>query len=480
MARNSNSGWSRPWAAFFALVILLGGVAVSLGFGVRLRGALERNADQRITTASANVQVTVGNELARYADSVRLAAAAMTALPEPTRTGFDQVTAAVARQELTAVQAVTFVVPATPDTVGQVGPVWRARGARGLRPQAIMGVPQHLFTVFSRGLGGAKAPPVGVDQGAAQAEVDVARLARTGKDVAVSDAYVRLADAALPQPGRQLSFDVVAPVYNGERTVVGFVVLNVIGNAFVSTTLFRAAGDLLDAQLLTRSGDGSLAEVAAVVQQGGGGSEFRRTQNFEAGQRQWTLRTSAGYRTLLPNAGRTDMVVVVAGSALAVMFGTLMYLQMSATKRADEEVALEVAEQLAEYEENEGTQRLRRSLVAQEALVDELLAPAATAHADEVDLGALVAGIAGHAEGAAEITVAELPVVRADAALLRLVVDALLADALHRTPADALPRITVGTDPAAPPGRVRLVVDAAGTVAGCTLTTVPQMASNPS
>ncbi len=40
------------------------------------------------------------------------------------------------------------------------------------------------------------------------------------------------------------------------------------------------------------------------------------------------------------------MAVLLAGSVLSVMFGTLMYLQMSATARADQEIELEVAERL--------------------------------------------------------------------------------------------------------------------------------------
>ena len=510
MARNSNSGWSRPWAAFFALVIILGGVAVSLGFGVRLRSALERNADKRITTTSATVQTAVADELSRYADSVRLAAAALSALPAPTRDGFDEITAALAAQDLTAVRAITFVVPAAPDEVDQVRPYWRDLGAEGLRPQAVQGLQQHLFTVYARGLGKQKAPPIGVDQGVAQAEVDVARLARTGKDVAISDAYVRLADTTLPPVQQRLSFDVVAPVYGAGKTVAGFMVLNVVGAEFISTTLYRAAGDLLDAQLLTRSGTGGLAEVAAVIRQGQNGTQFRRTSNFEAGQRQWTLRTSASYQTLLPNAGRTDVVVVVAGSALAVMFGTLMYLQMSATKRTDQEIELEVAERIEEFEATGEPARRQRSLVAQEALVTRLLSAAAAASTAEVDLRALVdqavaaaqtagpedrtdAGPAEKAEAgpegeteeqqAAVITVGDLPAVRTNAALLRFLVDTMLADALRRTPDGEAPQVAITAEPG--PDTVRLLVDSSGTTVGCTLpaaarSAIEQMAANPS
>jgi hypothetical protein len=477
VARNSNSGWSRPWAAFFALVIILGGVAVSLGFGVRLRSALERNANTRVTTTSTILQTTVTDELSRYADSVRLAAAALSAQAEPTRAGFEEITAAVAAQELTAVRAITFIVSAAPDEVDAVGPYWRQRGARGLRPEPVNGLQQHLFTVFSRGLNKLPAPPLGADQGAAQSAVDVAKLAETGKDVAISDAYFRLADAKLPQLQKQLSFDVVAPVYGPRDEPAGFLVLNVVGSDFISSTLARAAGDLLNVQLLTRSGSGDLAEVAAIIRPGTGGPQFRRTQNFEAGQRQWTLRTSADYRTLLPNAGRTDMVVVVAGSALAVMFGSLMYLQMSATKRVDEEIGLEVAERVEEFEG-----RLRASLTAQESLVSELLGTATAAHATEVDLKALVDEVvaAGDAEVEVAVTVGDLPPVRTDAALLRPLVATMLTDARRRTPPGEDTVITVTADPAAAAGVVRLLVDTGGTVVACTLPAVGQMAVNPS
>ncbi|AGZ44798.1 hypothetical protein [Actinoplanes friuliensis] len=473
MARNSNSGWSRPWAAFFALVIVLGGVAVSLGFGVRLRGALERSAEKRIATTSQSLQGSVTNELGRYSDSVRLAAAALSAQSTPTRGGFDKITTAVAAQDLTAVRSITFVVRATPTTVGEVRPYWRARGAEGLDPQPVEGLQEHLFTVFSRGLGDFERPPIGVDQGAAQAEVDVTKLARTGKDVAISDAYVRLADTKLPKAQQRLSFDVVAPVFGDKQAVAGYLVLNVGGNEFVSTTLFRAAGDLLDAQLLTRSGGGSLAEVAAVVQQSVTRSTFRRTQNFEAGQRQWTLRTSAAYTTLLPNAGRTDMAVVIAGSVLAVMFGSLMYLQMSAAKRTEEEISLEVAERVEAYEKGSDRTRL-------EELVGGLLE---AGQVSEVDLRVVVDDAVATVlpeDTTPEITIGELAAVRADVVLLRHLVGTMVTDAVRRTPDGEEPRISIGLDPEVGPERVRLVIESAGTAVGCTLPAVEQMAANPS
>ena len=120
---------------------------MSLGFGVRLRSALERNADKRITTTSATVQTAVADELSRYADSVRLAAAALSALPAPTRAGFDDITAAVAAQELTAVRAITFVVPAAPDEVDRVRPYWRKLGAQRHRANGGKSV---LSSAYSR------------------------------------------------------------------------------------------------------------------------------------------------------------------------------------------------------------------------------------------------------------------------------------------------------------------------------------------
>jgi hypothetical protein len=78
----------------------------------------------------------------------------------------------------------------------------------------------------------------------------------------------------------------------------------------------------------------------------------RYAQDFTAGFRQWVLRTSTDNRTLLPTAGRTDMVVLLFGSVLSVMFGTLMYLQMSATHRMEIEIGLEVEERLAQPDED--------------------------------------------------------------------------------------------------------------------------------
>ena len=472
--REANSGWSRPWAAFFALIIILGGVAVSLGFGVRLRGALERNAETRVRTTSVSLQGTFAAELARYGDTVRGAAAGLTAVPTPTATAFGVVTAAVDSQELTAVRAITFVVPTTRDGVAAVGPYWRDRGAKGLQPKPAAGLQEHLFPVFGRGLAGNAAPALGVDRGATQAVIDATRLAAAGKDVAVTDAYA--------QP---LFFDVIAPVY-GPKAVIGFVVLTVSATEFVSTILQQAAGTLLDAQLLTRSGTGSLVEVATVLQHGGTDTSVRYLQDFEAGQRQWVLRTSAGYATLLPTAGRTDLVVVLAGSVLAVMFGTLMYLQMSAARRTDQEIALEVAEQVEQFEADSDPGRLRRALAVQEALVTDLLAypmdGAATVHPVDLDLRAAVEEVVAdglHPAGdEPEVAVGDLPLVRADAALLRQVLDTMLAEAVRRAPAHEVAKIEVSADPQALPGRVRLLVESAGTVVVLSLPAAEQMAAN--
>ena len=197
----------------------------------------------------------------------------------------------------------------------------------------------------------------------------------------------------------------------------------------------------------------------------------------------------------MPNAGRTDVVVVVAGSALAVMFGTLMYLQMSATKRTDQEIELEVAERIEEYEATGEPARRQRSLAAQEALVSELLSVAAAASTAEVDLRALVDQVVAAAQDAgpheeadapgeaAVITVGDLPPVRTNAALLRFLVGSMLADALRRTPAGEAAQVAITAEPG--PDTVRLLVDSGGTTVGCTLpagarSAIEQMAANPS
>jgi hypothetical protein len=165
--------------------------------------------------------------------------------------------------------------------------------------------------------------------------------------VAISDAYVLLSDAKLATAKQTLSFDVAAPITDGRGRPSAYVVLSIGGREFIETLLTRAAGSLLDAQLLTRSSSGALTELASVLKTGRG-EDVRYTQDFTAGFRQWVLRTSTDNRTLLPTAGRTDMVVLLAGSVLAVMFGTLMYLQMSATHRMEIEIELEVEERLAQ------------------------------------------------------------------------------------------------------------------------------------
>jgi hypothetical protein len=209
----------------------------------------------------------------------------------------------------------------------------------------LKGAQQHLFTVFGRGLNGGAAPPAGVDQAAAVAVVEAARIARTSNGVAVSDAYVLLSDVKKADDQQQLSFDVVAPVSDGKGKVAGYVMLSIGGTDFVATLLTRAAGDLLDAALMTRSGAGELAEVAT-VRHPGRAADYRYALNFDSGQRQWVLQTSADKDLLLPTTGRTDMVIVLAGSVLAVMFGTLMYLLISAPQRLEREIEEEVAERM--------------------------------------------------------------------------------------------------------------------------------------
>lgn len=108
---------------------------------------------------------------------------------------------------------------------------------------------------------------------------------------------------------------------------------------------------------------------------------------------------------------------------------------------------------------------------------------AATVHPVDLDLRAVVDEVVAdglHPAGdEPEVAVGDLPPVRADAALLRQVLDTMLAEAVRRTPADEVAEIEVSADPQTAPGRVRLLVECAGTVVVLTLPAAEQMAANP-
>ncbi|MDT5041793.1 MAG: hypothetical protein QOE51_2778 [Actinoplanes sp.] len=264
MARRSTGSWSRGWSVFFALVVVLGGMAGSLGLAAHLHNALQRSAETRMTATSAALQSALSGQLSAYIDTVRASAAGLNALPTPTAAGFTGITSAIVGQYLPAAVAVRFLVPASPDQLGAVTATWRSRGAPGLTIDPVKGARQHLFTVFARGLNGVPTPAIGADQAAALAEVEGARLARTAGGIALSDPYLLPGDAALPPPQQQVSFDVLAPVYEtGDRTPAGYLSLIVRGTDLLTASLSAASGGLLDATLLTRSASGLLTPRTA-------------------------------------------------------------------------------------------------------------------------------------------------------------------------------------------------------------------------
>jgi hypothetical protein len=345
MARKSTGGLSRGWSVFFALVMVLGGMAVSLGLAAHLHNALQRSAEIRMTDTSAALQSTVSGQLSAYTDTVRASAAGLNALPTPTAAGFTGITSAIVAQHLPAAVAVRFLVPASPDQLGAVAATWRSRGVPGLTIDPVKGARQHLFTVFTRGLNGGPATAIGADQAATPAEVEGARLARTAGGIALSDPYLLPGDAALPPPRQQVSFDVLAPVYEtGDRTPAGYLSLSVRGTDLLTASLSAESGGLLDATLLTRSASGLLTQVARVSENRTG--DVRRTQTFHSGQREWVLGTTTATRALLPDAARTDLVVLPAGCVLAVLLGALLYLGLSAAVRREERIDIGVAERL--------------------------------------------------------------------------------------------------------------------------------------
>jgi signal transduction histidine kinase len=383
-------------------------------------------------------------------------------------------------------------------------PATLAASVAGIADERLPGAHQVLIVAADRAVLAQQtvdgSTPLRLTAVAAEPELDRALdLSRTSGRLVASNAHVLPADLDLPPAHRQLAFELAAPVLAG--SFLGWVVVSVRGPDLLESSL-RTAGITGVAAVLTETAsDGIAREVAGWSQGGTTGGAAATTVEIALAGHAWQVVVRP--TTSLVGAGR-DLAapLTLLGAALLSVLLALLVLRLDgvrkrATRRADRAAAelragldrAERAEQTLSEREAElaglaaaASEHLQlplhtiagfTDLLLEEArdpdsrdfldriatsaqrmldVVDELVAYTAATDAalllEPVDAERLTLDVAAaHVDVTAgdrpSIDVGGLPVVTADAVLLREVLDQLVGNAVRYVRHGTAARITV-------------------------------------
>ncbi|GIJ55024.1 ATP-binding protein [Virgisporangium aurantiacum] len=340
---------SRP-GLITALVAVIG-VLLSVTAWVVLEAARNRSAAAAMDRRTALVVEAVTAATGRYLDAVSTLAAAVGATDTLTTTRFAQMTAPLHKRRLPGATSVGLLVPATDEEIPTVERLWRSRGSGDLRLQPAGVGHEHAFVVLSVPLDGSTMVGLGLDGTRSPAAAAALNEARRADTAAVSDAYHLIRDLGLPPDQRQLSFVLTAPVQGppdaeGRRPFLGWVLMGLRGQDFVTAALAQAGQGLVNVTLSAPAADGSRPTVAAL--RAAGRPDLKRTADVRVGNRVWHLEVSAD-SDLLPGAG-SALPPALGGGGL-VLTGLLAFLVwVLATRGARARAVIE-----------KGTEDLRRT-----------------------------------------------------------------------------------------------------------------------
>ena len=358
-----------------AVLVCGAGLTVSANLGGTL-------AEQRRVVARAQFDrqadvatVDVTNAVRRYLDTLQTVAGAWGAFEEPTAAKFARTTQPIADMRLPGVTSVVYLVPSATDSISAVQRTWRARGAPELTLRPSGSEPEHIFSIFNTVLDGHTLARSGIDVTQSPPPTRALLEARRTGRATISDPYQLIIDQALPADARQQSFSLTVPVYrqrgaSGPRRFDGWVLMGLRGRDFISATLRQVAQGLVDISLSAPHSNGTEQLVAAEQEGADGRRDLTDEIRIPVADRYWVLRLAAVARQL-PGAGSPAAASTVGpGAALSLLLGGLIYILVTAHRRAEEKVERATGDLAAAAQDLAAA---RDDLIAHKAYLTEIL-----------------------------------------------------------------------------------------------------------
>ncbi|MGI5176452.1 ATP-binding protein [Dactylosporangium sp. CA-152071] len=349
--RRAGRAMSRAGALASLVAVLTAAMAVSAG--VVLDRAQHRAMTQALDRKVGSVAAAVVHETGRYVDTLRTVAAATGAFEPLTAAKFARAVDPLRHMGLAGATSIAFMVPADDGEIGRVQALWRERGVPGLTLTPVGSGTGHIFSIFSEPFDGSTAGGLGVDVTQAAAPTRALAEARRSGRITVSDTYLLIRDRNLPEQQRQQSFVLTAPVYGtpgpppasgaaAERPFLGWVLMGLRGQDFMTAAVRRSAQNSADVTLSARDADGTEGTVAAVRAESDRHRTDHRTVDVAVAQARWRLRISV-VAADLPGAGPFPAAMTAAGLGLGGLLALLTFVLGTGRARADARVAAATA-----------------------------------------------------------------------------------------------------------------------------------------
>ncbi len=168
----------------------------------------------------------------------------------------------------------------------------------------------------------------------------------------------------MPAAEQQLSFVLVAPVYQGVgQNFMGWVMLGVRGQDFMGATLQAAGRDLTDLRLVADNTNGQAVTVAAMHNPAKRRPDLHRVVKVPVADSTWTVHLAAA-RDDLPGASTGLPVAATGGGLLFVALLTaLVWVLATGRDRAETRVQAKTTQLLAEQAETKRQAVLLRAVL---------------------------------------------------------------------------------------------------------------------
>ncbi|MEV4348176.1 ATP-binding protein [Actinoplanes sp. NPDC049596] len=336
----------QAWA-WTAVVVVLG-VLASIGAGLTLHGQQRQGFDAVMDRRAGLVAQAVTMQAARYVDTLRTTAGAISAFEELTAGKFAMTAAPLARLELAGATSLTYLVPADDRETPATQAKWRSRELPNLVLKPDRNLSRHYFAIFSERLDGTTSGGGGGDLAASAVPSAALEEARRTGDVIISAPYVLSRDRSLPEEERQSSFVLATglwgPAREGRtRPFRGWLMMGLRSETFLGDSLGLVAQGGIDVILQTRGVDGLPAVVATLRGQTPGLRALQRTVTVPVAQRHWTLVVASPSGSV-PGTKRLPAAVTLAGLLFTAALAVLVHVLATGRARAEARVVAATAD----------------------------------------------------------------------------------------------------------------------------------------
>ncbi|MEU4240414.1 sensor domain-containing diguanylate cyclase [Actinoplanes sp. NPDC026619] len=327
----------RRWSGLALVigVVFAGSLVSAIVYDAERRNE-SRNASELMDRYADEVTAAISDRVTRYGEALTDLSAALGAQSDLRSEDFTRAGMGLGPARLPGASGVTFVVPATSTQTAELQGHWRAHGSTALSLVASPQFGNHFYVVLDRVFDGGSTV-LGIDLAPSEPVMTAMNLARQSEQLAIGPTYQLIRDRNIAPRLRQNSVAMAVPVRAAHDKFIGWLVMGVRGQDFLSQTLLDRGQGAVQVSLADPSGGGKVI-AAATPGQRVTDADLTRERGVIVGQRRWDV-TMWPTKGLLSTTDRgLSELTGVAGLALTAMLAIVTGVLAGSRNRAFQRV----------------------------------------------------------------------------------------------------------------------------------------------